>query len=97
MTTTQKAPAGHASIPTAWLQDETVSLRARGLLAHLSTYDTMPTVAEIVQASPEGRDAIRTAFRELEQAGYLHRERGGARVGHSTGGQYVLTGRGAEA
>lgn len=59
-------------LPNALLRDRTISLRARGLLAMAlsNAVDWVVTKAWVEEQVPEGREAIRTAFRELESAGY---------------------------
>ena len=61
-------------IPNAVLRDERLSYRARGVLAAvLSRPDHWRTDAvSLARGGAEGRDAIRKAFAELRDHGYLH-------------------------
>lgn len=64
-------------LENAALRDMTLSFRATGLLAYLmSLPDGAPIDSTtLTQRKQEGRDAIRTAYRELESAGYVRREK----------------------
>ena len=79
-----------SAVPTKWVQDGNLSLRARGLLMFICSHDEVPLVTEMVQQNPEGRDAIRKALRELEEAGYLIRRTIHARPGQARGSRFYL-------
>lgn len=62
----------YARIDNRALGDRRLSYRARGLLAYLLSKPPTwkPRAEEIVKDAIEGRDAIRTAFKELKRYGY---------------------------
>jgi len=64
-------------IGNAVLRDENLSFRARGVLACiLSRPDNWKTTAEsLARESKEGRSAILTVLKELEQVGYMTRRK----------------------
>ncbi|MCY0939256.1 hypothetical protein [Streptomyces sp. H34-S4] len=63
---------GYTVLPTATLEDARLSFRARGILAYLlAKPDTWKVAADrISKAGKEGVEAVRTALRELRDAGY---------------------------
>lgn len=68
---------GHfTQVPNAWLRDERLSLRAKGLLAQLMTHTNgwSVSIRALAEKNNCGRDAIRSAVRELEESGYLRRQ-----------------------
>lgn len=68
------SPDDHYTIMSnVWLRDERLSLRARGLYGQILSHRTgwKITVETLVRVNPEGRDAIRSAIRELREHGYL--------------------------
>jgi hypothetical protein len=62
-------------IPNAWLRDSRLSLKAIGLLAQLLSHSPgwSVSIGQLAKANDCGSDLIRTAVKELEQAGYLER------------------------
>lgn len=67
----------YTTISNAWLRDERLSWKARGLLAHLASHSlNWETSLERLSVSgPDGRDAVRSGLNELETYGYLVRVR----------------------
>lgn len=65
----------YTRIPNAWVRDARLSLRAKGLIAQLLSHQEgwQLSVQSLATANGCGRDAIRAAVQELEQAGYLRR------------------------
>ena len=63
-------------IPNAWLRDNRLSLKARGLLAQIMTHreDWSLSINRLAQDNGEGKHAIRAAIAELEKFGYLVRD-----------------------
>lgn len=80
-------------IRVAALQDQRISRRARGLLAELMSRPAgWKTSAEgLARVGPEGRDAMRAALIELEDAGYLTRTRTRSRDGRVHGVTWELS------
>ena len=63
-------------IPNAWMRDNRLSLKARGLLAQIMTHreDWSLSINRLALDNGEGKHAIRAAIGELEKFGYLVRE-----------------------
>jgi hypothetical protein len=68
---------GFTIIHNATLRDSRLSWRARGLLAYILSLPDNWTIASghLEQQAAEGREAVRSALRELETYGYLTRHR----------------------
>lgn len=80
--------SGWTGIPNAALEDDSLSFKARGILAWLLAKPDGWTIrAEAIErAGKEGREAVRSGMRELIAAGYVRRIR--VRVG-GPGGQWI--------
>lgn len=67
----------YTSIDRGALNDARLSFRARGILAYLldKPDDWRTNASAVAAAGREGREAVRTALRELETCGYLHRRK----------------------
>lgn len=68
---------GFTQVDNRTLRDDRLSFKARGILAFLLSHpdETVVNADDLVGAGPDGRDSIRSAFGELEHAGYLTREK----------------------
>lgn len=74
-------------IPNEWLRDSRLSFKARGILALLMSHRQgwSLSIETLAKQNLEGKDAIRTAITELEDAGYLQRSQAneGGRFGEA--------------
>jgi hypothetical protein len=72
-----KRTKGYTTIPNSTLCDHRLSFRARGVLAFLlakpDDWETRTT--DLPAHGKEGRDAVRTALKELRDLGYMDQER----------------------
>jgi hypothetical protein len=72
-----KRTKGYTTIPNSTLCDHRLSFRARGVLAFLlakpDDWETRTT--DLPEHGREGRDAVRTALKELRELGYMDQER----------------------
>ena len=66
----------YTQIPNAWVRDERLSYKARGVLVELMSHRPgwSVSVASMSERGKDGKDAIKSAIRELEAVGYLQRE-----------------------
>lgn len=62
-------------ISNSWLRDERLSWKARGLLCYLASHSVgwATSTRALVNAGPDGRDAVGSGLRELVRLGYLVR------------------------
>lgn len=65
----------YTQIPNAWVRDGRLSFKARGLLVLIMSHRSgwQMSVNSLATLNKEGKDSIRSAIHELEQAGYLRR------------------------
>jgi hypothetical protein len=63
-------------MPNHWLRDPELSLKAIGLLAQVLSHSEgwSMSINSLAKANNVGKDAIRTAIKELEERGYLVRQ-----------------------
>ncbi|MFD0067379.1 hypothetical protein [Streptomyces sp. NPDC056690] len=75
------------------VRDRRLTRRARGLLVELLSHRDGygVSLAMLIKAGPEGKDALTVALRELERHGYLHRERERDPRGRLGEARYYLT------
>lgn len=81
-------------VPNVYARDKALSWVARGILVWLMTHEAgyEVTMATIEASSwKEGREAVRSAVKELEKAGYLHRSQRRAQGGRLAGYVFHLT------
>jgi hypothetical protein len=73
----------HVVLDRFMLEDQRLSFRAKGLLAFLLAHPgfDLSDKRALTSASLEGMDAVETALKELEEAGYLRRIEGDDAVG----------------
>lgn len=80
------------TIPNEILNNEKLSFRAKGIICYLLSKpdDWHISVKHLVSTSREGRDAIYTAFEELQDQGYMSREQDTTK-GRFMGVSYVVS------
>ncbi len=87
-----KREEGFTVLPNALLRDQRLSLKTKGLFCMMLSLpgDWSYNVGGLVRVCGAGRDAIRSALRELEAAGYLEREKVHGERGRFSGTVYTL-------
>lgn len=83
---------GYTVMSNHHLRNPVLSLKAKGLLSlMLSLPDNWDyTLAGLAHISVEGKDAIRAAIQELEQAGYVERRQTRDENGKLAGNEYII-------
>lgn len=74
------------------LRDKSISLKAKGLLSQMLSLpeDWDYTLAGLAHINPEGKDAVRAAVVELEQAGYIQRRQTTDKAGRFSANEYII-------
>lgn len=87
-----KREEGYTVLPNALLRDRRLSLKTKGLFCMMLSFpgDWSYSVGGLVSVCGAGRDAIRSALRDLEAAGYLEREKVHGERGRFSGTVYTL-------
>lgn len=88
-----KRREGFTVLPNALLRDSRLSLKTKGLFCMMLSLpeDWSYTVSGLSSICGAGRDAVRSALRELEAAEYLIREQQHDRAGKFKGNLYVIS------
>ena len=84
--------SGFTVLPTQMLRDPRLSLKTKGLFAVMLSLPERweYSVSGLAHINQVGRDTIRTALKELEDAGYLTRERTHGAGGKFAGNVYII-------
>lgn len=84
--------SGYTVMSNHHLRNSCLSLKAKGLLSQmLSLPDNWDyTLAGLASINQEGKDAIRAAVRELEEAGYIERRQTRDENGKLAGNEYII-------
>ena len=74
------------------LRDKRLSLKSKGLLSQMLSLpeDWDYTLSGLARINAEGKDAIRAAVVELEQAGYIQRRQKIDKAGKFSGNEYII-------
>lgn len=83
---------GFTVLPNEVLRDADLNLQTKGLFCMMLSYppDWTFSIGGLTKDAGCGRDKIRSALKNLEEAGYLIREQVHAENGHFSGNCYVL-------
>lgn len=90
---TVKPRTGFTVLPNRTLRDNRLSLKTRAILAIMFSLpeDWDYTAAGLSAICGAGRDAVRSALRELEEYGYLTRVQRHDASGHFSRNEYIVT------
>lgn len=86
------ATKNFTQVPNHWLRDGNLSARAKGILSYICSHAPgyELTVKQMVAEMKDGQDAIYAGMKELEEAGYLVRQRQRAERGRLGGVDYTI-------
>jgi hypothetical protein len=89
---TNKRENPYVMIDKCGLNDERLSWKAKGLLAYLLSKpdDWQIYESDLIKRAKDGRDAVRTALRELEKYGYMSRRQMRSEGGSFGQMEYVI-------
>lgn len=84
---------GFTRIPNAWLRDNRISMKGKGLLTYLLSHEVGYTITlgQIERETADGRHSIRSAVQELIDAGYLEKRRTHDSRGWNAGLAWILS------
>lgn len=90
---TVKRRTGFTVLPNSTLRDKRLSLKTRAILAIMVSMpeDWDYTVSGLASVCGAGKDAVRSALRELEAGGYLTRVQLHDDAGHFSRNEYIVT------
>ena len=90
---TVKRRTGFTVLPNSTLRDKRLSLKTRAILAIMVSMpeDWDYTISGLAAVCGAGRDAVRSALRELEDSGYLTRVQLHDDAGHFSRNEYIVT------
>ena len=82
----------YTTVSNYHLRDANLTLKAKGLLTQMLSLpeEWDYTLTGLAQINREGKDAIRTAVQELEQAGYINRRQTHDSAGNFAGNEYII-------
>lgn len=83
---------GYTHMPNELIWDKRLSCKTKGVMLVMFSCgpDWSYTVAGMARACNMGRDAMRSALRELEEAGYLERRQTHGEDGTFAGNEYII-------
>lgn len=87
-----KRESGYTIMDPYFLSDERLSWKSKGVLAYLLSKPSnwRVFVSDLVKRSKDGRDAVYSALKELEQAGYVERRQTRDESNRITGMETVI-------